>query len=338
MKKELSLALLFCVTFSLSFTSCGSSSEISDDIINGQTSTNPPKEYIVKLGLGGEITSTISPFTRTTTNTDLTGIQVYSCPNDGKSTAYTNYAYGLFDTTSGINIKLLDGYKYKLECTTVMDGKDKLLSDNKAYYTPFYINGVNCACPISNGFTYNTTDNMASISSGNSFLKINNTQNIYYHPNTDRYYGLVTDYVPSENSSISMNMVRAAYGVKIVTDNFKEGSLQVSMKNSPLLTITYPTTEYQDIYSFNYLSNCFTNLNYTEDIEVSANWVKPDGVSVPLDTKTVTFQRNMLTTITIKIQDNSVNNGVNISDNTETLGTGSSVSMGNSSTNTPVNP
>lgn len=334
MKKELSLALLFCITFSLSFTSCGSS-EISDDIINGQTSTNPPKEYIVKLGLGGEITSTISPFTRTTTNTDLTGIQVYSCPNDGKSTEYTNYAYGLFDTTSGINIKLLDGYKYKLECSTVKDGKNKLFSFSQEYSTPFYILGSNSYCSVSNGFTYNTTNNMNSISSGYSDLIDNKS---YSHPNTDRYYGLVTDYVPSENGSISMNMVRAAYGVKIVTDNFKEGSLQVSMKDSPLHTITYPTTEYQDIYTFKYLSNCFTNLNYTEDIEVSANWVKSDGVSVPLDTKTVTFQRNMLTTITIKIQDNSVNNGVNISNSTETLGTGNAVSMGTSSTNTRVNP
>ena len=337
MKKKLSLALLFCITFSLSFTSCGSS-EISDDIINGQTSTNPPKEYIVKLGLGGEITSTISPFTRTTTNTDLTGIQVYSCPNDGKSTAYTYYAYGLFDTTSGINIKLLDGYKYKLECTTVKDGKDKLSSYNGEYYGPFFINTPTNGkqCSLSNTFTYSNTDYLLWVASGYSSLNIDNK--IYYHPNTDRYYGFITDYVPSENGSISMNMIRAAYGVKIVTDNFKEGSLQVSMKSSPLLTITYPTTEYQDIYSFNYLSNCFTNLNYTEDIEVSANWVKPDGVSVPLDTKTVTFQRNMLTTITIKIQDNSVNNGVNISNNTETLGTGSSISMGTSSTNTPVNP
>lgn len=336
MKKELSLALLFCVTFSLSFTSCGSSSEISDDIINGQTSTNPPKEYIVKLGLGGEITSTISPFTRTTTNTDLTGIQVYSCPNDGKSTVYTNYAYGLFDTTSGINVKLLDGYKYKLECTTVKDGKDKLLSFSQKYSAPFFISGSNSNCSVLNGFIYSNTDNLCGITSGCSSLNIDNKS--YYHPNTDRYYGFVTDYVPSENGSISMNMVRAAYGVKIVTDNFKEGSLQVSMKNSPLLTITYPTTEYQDIYSFGNLRNCFMNLNYTEDIEVSANWLKPDGVSVPLDTKTVTFQRNMLTTITIKIQDNSVNNGVNISDNNETLGTGNAVSMGTSSTNTPVNP
>lgn len=335
MKKELSLALLFCITFSLSFTSCGSS-EISDDIINGQTSTNSPKEYIVKLGLGGEITSTISPFTRTTTNTDLTGIQVYSCPNDGKSTVYTNYAYGLFDTTSGINVKLLDGYKYKLECTTVKDGKNKLFSFSQKYSDPFYIAGSSSGyCSVLNGFIYSNTDYLCGIRYGSS---LNIDSKGYYHPNTDRYYGFVTDYVPSENGSISMNMVRAAYGVKIVTDNFKEGSLQVSMKNSPLLTITYPTTEYQDIYSFNYLSNCFTNLNYTEDIEVSANWLKPDGVSVPLDTKTVTFQRNMLTTITIKIQDNTVNNGVNISDNNETIGTGSSISMGTSSTNTPVNP
>jgi len=335
MKKELSLALLFCITFSLSFTSCGSSSEISDDIINGQTSTNPPKEYIVKLGLGGEITSTISPFTRTTTNTDLTGIQVYSCPNDGKSTAYINYAYGLFDTTSGINVKLLDGYKYKLECTTVKDGKNKLSSLSQEYSFPFFIEGSSSGwCSVLNGFIYSNTGYLSEIKYGCSNLN----NKIYYHPNTDRYYGLVTDYVPSENGSISMNMIRAAYGVKIVADNFKEGSLQVSMKDSPLLTITYPTTEFQDIYSFNYLSNCFTNLNYTEDIEVSANWLKPDGVSVPLDTKTVTFQRNMLTTITLKIQDNSVNNGVNISNKTETLGTGSSISMGTSSTNTPVNP
>jgi len=229
----------------------------------------------------------------------------------------------------------LDGYKYKLECTTVKDGKNKLSSLSQEYSFPFFIEGSSSGwCSVLNGFIYSNTGYLSEIKYGCSNLN----NKIYYHPNTDRYYGLVTDYVPSENGSISMNMIRAAYGVKIVADNFKEGSLQVSMKDSPLLTITYPTTEFQDIYSFNYLSNCFTNLNYTEDIEVSANWLKPDGVSVPLDTKTVTFQRNMLTTITLKIQDNSVNNGVNISNKTETLGTGSSISMGTSSTNTPVNP
>ena len=69
------------------------------------------KEYIVTLACGGEIKDvTVSDLTKADESNDLYGVQVYSRPAQSED-AYKPYAYGLFDSMEGREIKLLEGYE-----------------------------------------------------------------------------------------------------------------------------------------------------------------------------------------------------------------------------------
>lgn len=45
------------------------------------------------------------------------------------------------------------------------------------------------------------------------------------HPNLDRYYGELIDYIPQENGHVNINMKRTAFGIKIITKNFTQGTI-----------------------------------------------------------------------------------------------------------------
>lgn len=110
------LSVLLCL-----YSCSGGNGIIEEPTIEKPTN---PKEYIVSLGFSGEITNIEeSPLSRAVTN-DLYGIQVYSKPSSGGE--YKPYAYGLFDDKANMNIKLLEGYKYKFECTMAVNGKNRI--------------------------------------------------------------------------------------------------------------------------------------------------------------------------------------------------------------------
>lgn len=328
---------LFILLVTFGFISCST----SDDPITSEPSTNP-KEYTVSLGFSGEITSIEdSPLTKAASS-NLYGIQVYSMPTNG--TEYKPYAYGLFDDISSITIKLLEGYKYKFDCTMLVDGKNKVYYSQyeKTYSVPFYVyNGSNTtSLNTSPSFIIEGSYRYNAIDQGNTFLAIDSKT--YSRPNIDRYYGETIDYTPAENTSISINMKRVSFGAKIIADGLTEGKLNITLDKAPAMTIAYPATEIQDIFTFENpypYGNKWIQDAYTETIPVSISWTKVDGAVVPLVTQDITFTRNKLTTITVKVKDSSINNGVSVSQESTSMGDGGSVTIdASTSTDTPVNP
>lgn len=299
----------------------------------------PLKEYIVSLGFSGEITNiSESPLTRVATD-DLYGIQVYSMPTNG--TEYKPYAYGLFDDKTKMTVKLLEGYKYKFASTMVVNGKSKVSSSGGGYSFPFYADGPTAN---NNAFQYSSSKSFDPfIYKGDMGGTVNNLYVAYKRPNVDRYYGDVTGYTPSENGNVSINMKRVVFGVKIITDGFTEGVLKITLKDSPDMNIQYPNTETQDIFTFSnseYFANhnAWTSDNYTETIALSVSWEKLDGAIVPLVAQNITFKRNKMTIITIKVKDNSVNNGVDVSQDNTSMGDGENITIDTSNNNTEINP
>lgn len=291
------------------------------------------KEYIVSLGFSGEITDiTESPLTRAATD-NLYGIQVYSMPANG--TEYKPYAYGLFDDKTKMTVKLLEGYKYKFASTMVVNGKNKIFYYGEGYSAPFY---TNSSIPNDNTFKYSSSESMFYISDGYADLGTKS----YKRPNVDRYYGEVSNYTPSENGKVSINMKRVAFGVKIISEGLTEGSLKITLEDAPDMFIIYPTTDSQDIFTFKNVypkGNTWTADDYSETIPVSVSWEKADGALVPLVTQDITFKRNKLTTITVKVKDNSVNNGVDITEDKAEMEQGDNIMIDTaSSDNTEVNP
>lgn len=321
--------ILFLMVTILSIVGC-SSNDAEPQVIPDPGSA---KEYIVSLGFSGEITDiTESPLTRAATD-DLYGIQVYSMPANG--TEYKPYAYGLFDDKTKMTVKLLEGYKYKFVSTMVVDGKSKIYHSSEGYLAPFY---TGSSTPNDNTFKYSSSESMTGISNGHTTLRTKD----YNRPNVDRYYGEVSNYTPSENGKVSINMKRIVFGVKIISEGLTEGSLKITLKDAPDMFIIYPTTESQDIFTFENVypkGNAWTADDYSETIPVSVSWEKADGALVPLVTQDITFKRNKLTTITVKVKDNSVNNGVDITEDKAEMEQGDNIMIDTaSSDNTEVNP
>lgn len=328
------------------FAGCSkSSNEVNPEEpdVNGE-----PKEYIVSLGMTGEIEISESPLLGRASSDDLYGIQVYT---KTATTEYTPYAYGLFDDKSKMTIKLLEGYQYKFITTMIVNGKNYIYKSpytNSYGVDPFSIGGYTLL--LENKFVYNSNLSMIQISYGEATLFNSQNSSVNYRcPNIDRYYGEVMDYMPTENGKVSVDMKRVVFGVRFIADGLTEGKLKISIQQAPELIISYGgILEISEIFTFPHRitfggevfnSNSWTKDDYTETIPVSVSWEKADGAIVPLINQDITFKRKTLSTITIKVKDSSVNNGVEINQESGDLIAGDNITIeSGTGTDTPVDP
>lgn len=279
--------------------------------------SNEKKEYIVSIGVDGEVLDiNESPLTKSSGN-DLYGIQVFSKTENSE---YVPYAYGLFDDKELMNIKLFDGCTYKIEATMVVDGKSKIYDYGVSRYGhPFSCNGP---LSITNEFVYDTYNRIYPAGTGSDI-----TPGIYYgRPNIYRYYGSVQSYNPTENSNISIYMKKACFGVKFIADGLAEGKVNINLEEAPKMVIESDNPQIQDVFvMFNFTWDKAGEINESDIVNISANWEKTDGMVVPLINKKITFKRNTLTTITIKVKDTSISNGIDLSQESEEMKEGDNI-------------
>lgn len=268
----------------------------NDDVTTPENT--PAKEYMVSIGFKGEITISEAPLSRASGN-DLYGIQVYSRSASDEKDTYKAYAYGLFDDISTMNIKLIEGYKYQFVATMVPNGKEMLAYDDGIGYLYPFVTSTKSKVP-SNIFQYSYTTYFISLDEGNSQLASNEK---YDHPNIDRYYGHCFDYIPSENGNISINMLRTVFGFKVIANNLTEGSLKIAMEDAPDMSITYPTTETEDIFTFRVLHKAYEVEDYSETMPITFTWEKENSETIPLGTYDISFKRNKQTIVTIEMDD-----------------------------------
>lgn len=273
--------------------------------------------YTVKIGWEGEIIDvTYEPLDTRATTDDLYGIQVYSTPNDDATTpTWTPYAYGLFDDPDNISINLLKGYKYKFAATMVRDGKNKLqLGVNNDYLCPFSHNipGLSKGTTIGNSFEYQSGTFFDGLDDGAAILI---GSKLYDHPNVDRFYGELVNYTPGDkNATAKINMKRTAFGAKFIAKGAKakEGTLHVQMTNAPAMELALTTSENKisDIFTFSNVAAAWADNKYTETIDVTINWERPDGTTLPLGTHAITYKRNATTVVNVKIENDGADGGL----------------------------
>lgn len=275
--------------------------------------------YTVQLGFGGEWDVTYEPLTRGNDNNDLYGIQVYSAPNNEEKTTWSKYAYGLFDDVDNVTISLLKGFKYKFVATMVVDGKDKIYNYRGAFSAPFWIAGQHYGeCFVENLFNYSSTDIFSYIDAGQSNLV--GLSSGLSHPNTERFYGELLDYVPEESSNdkAKIHMKRTSFGAKFIAQGklAKAGRLEVLMTEAPAISIDLTQEkQHDDIYTFKKVKAAYDYQtgNYEEDIDVSINWhydTEDGEVTVPLGTHKITYKRNATTVVKINLENTNVEGGL----------------------------
>ena len=263
--------------------------------------------YTVNLGMGGDILEVIeTPLTRAGETADLYGIQVYSTPNkelaEGEYATWTKYAYGLFDSNENITINLLKGKQYKFVATMFVDGQNKVQNYGDGFYDPFWISGTNSGPGrIGTLFNYQHADYFDRLGSGYTQLKYGKSCN---HPNCERFYGELEDFIPGKNNDKAIiKMKRASFGARFVAKGrlAVEGYIEIQMTSAPKMTLDLTTEDkkVEDIFTFSDVKRAYQNNDHTEVIEITLNWHRADGTIVPFGTHKITFKRNKMSTIQI---------------------------------------
>ena len=205
-----SIAMLLMLSLA---TACENSSVLPE-----QPNTPTEPEYVtVSLDLDAGLDCEYEPLTRAEENNDLYGIQVYSSPISATENAqWTKYAYGLFDTSDGLAIKLIRGNEYKFVATIVKDGKDKIYfhAPSQSYGDPFrheISSHGNEMTPLSLSFIYGQLGMGLDYRRGAELV----VGGFFSHANVERYYGELEGYIPVDNdSNVTIELKRTSFGAK----------------------------------------------------------------------------------------------------------------------------
>lgn len=284
--KSAILALLACV----GIVACNNNSEVVPD---------EPETYTVHLGWAGEILDvSYEPMATRAATDDLYGIQVYSLPKSADGTNdwdWNPYAYGLFDDPSNITITLAGGYKYRFMASMIKDGKNRLYKSSDKYLAPF-------DATLDNKFYYDSEEEIGVGKSATVIIEGNQ----YFRPNFERFYGVLSDYIPGEsNTNAKIDMKRTSFGAKFVVDGklAVDGKLEIQIEDAPKmeLALTDGADEISDIFTFYSVETAWAKDDYTEDVGVNFKWIRADGTEAPMGTHTITFKRNTTTIVKFNI-------------------------------------
>ena len=269
--------------------------------------TPPVEKYTVSLALGGEISVTDEPMTRGTTTNHIYGINVYyDKQGDGKTDDL--YGYGLFDNIEDMTIELLSSRKYKFVCSLVKDGKNTLFYGQKGgssysgYNYPFYLyNNSGYPALLENKFILGTSKYFDSLGSGYTKLANNNTSD---YASVNRFYGELADYTPTQGGVATIYLKRVVFGAKFIITGIQDGTFKVDSDFWDF-SVTEDYESEEKIFTFKNVYDCWKN-ETPYDADIKFTFTSTTGSRNDISsTKTVTFKRNTLTTITINVSPTS---------------------------------
>lgn len=252
------------------------------------------KFYTVSLKFNGDITTVDSPLTRGTATDDLYGLLVWQ---DGSF-----FGGGLYDNVEDMIVRLHSSKKYKFVVTAVKNGKNLIFSDYEGYYYPF--RDYYYHMKLSNKLESSYEDYYDRFKLGWTEMKDGEE---YRYPETDRFYGEVDNYTPTENGVVNMDLKRTAFGLQYKVSGVSDGTVTVTIiKNYQTfftksdITADYTSEEkvitFEDVYSaWQYADN------YTDKVTVSASWTRGNGITQDLGSKEVVVKRNRMNIIHIKL-------------------------------------
>ena len=272
----------------------------------------------------------------------LTGYKykfVCSLVKDGKNkVAYNNYRFYSYSSD------YYTAEKHPGYCLPFCYSYQSYTEDSFNYSYPSY-NGFSFSpTQVGNEFILGSSNHLTGLGKGgtNNFKAGEDTAIYGYHtyswnydnggykqyPETDRYYGETTDYVPTEGGVVSIEMKRCVFGMKLNVTGVTDGSLRIFFDNNSESTTSYYsayividgiTSDYiaeENIYTFEDIYQCWSDAmlgnTYYKNMYMHVIWERGNSVTQTLETKQVSFKRNVLTTVNINLNGASDENGFNL--------------------------
>ena len=286
------ITALFCT---LLYISCSNVENLPEEM------TQEPESYTISLGVGDGTESRAADGT-------IYGINVYfDKEKDGNQNDI--YAYGLFDDQSKMTITLYTGYKYKFECTAVKNGKTKLYygpydkNTFSGYAAPFQTSS-SASTILSNEFILNPGTYLSGIQSSATIVKTPSGGYESSTKNIQRYYGELHDYTPVAGGVVNISIKKAYFGRKLIVkggDWVGNGTVTIS-GGGWNMTLTEGLEEEGAIYGCSpYESWLNDEYSWTSEIIMTYTSNRANGWWDLKNSKTVTFKRNVMTTVTLSI-------------------------------------
>lgn len=297
--------------------SCGNS---EDELLPKEQEQNDQETYTISFDLGGEFISTSeTPLGRVSEEPlkKIYGISVYS-KKDDTNDSYKPYAKGLFDNIENMNISLITGYKYKFVCTVVKEGLERLFytigyrDGCYEYYAPFYnsiISGVAyTATTLGNKFTIGDYE-LKGLGSGTTSISGSELDKASKYPKMDRFYGELSDYIPTKDGTVNIDLKRVAFGLKVIVKPPVDGKLYISTEPN-LFSASIQEKDnvlegQETIYTFPDVYDCWEKDDYFINCTVKLSWYRATG-NQDLEPQKVKLKRNILTTVTIDIKGTAI--------------------------------
>lgn len=216
------------------------------------------------------------------------------------------YAYGLFDLSSDITLKLVEGDSYHIEGSAVRDGKTRVSISDEGVYAPPYF------AKLTNAFSYDDASDY-NYQLLRYFLVEDNGQETIIAKDFELYV-LETkpsqSFVATDELSITLLPSRIMdVGTDLKAVDMAEGELHVNFTvtgsdnksyTSPEVVLTEEDQVVSNSFTFNGL---FASYLTGDGLEATMNmtWVKADGSKVILNPVKITFKMNYKYEISIKV-------------------------------------
>ena len=307
-----------------------SCSNNEDELPPKEQEQNSQETYTISFNLGGEFISTSeTPLSRTeVTPKKIYGINVYYKKDD--ESYYRDYAYGLFDNIEDMTISLIGGYKYKFECSMVKNDTDTLYHNNSKYYAPFHKDYSSYSgykgIELSNKFSISTTNSirLTGLREGNTCISTSNDSERY--PKIDRFYGELTDYIPTKDGVANIDLKRTAFGLKSIVTPPIDGTLFVyirtndgSINSNIELSADDNILESSSMYTFYEVYECWQAENYTKDFTIRLKWKRANGATQTFE-EVITVKRNVMTTVNVNVNGSTTDSSLGVKEDDTPMG------------------
>lgn len=276
------VAVLACVCYS-----CGSEYDIpTTPTPDGPEKPEVQKMVTVKLNVEDIVSVQEMPMgSRTTEYNDLYLIEIQD--------KTTIYAYGLFDLSKDIEVKLPEGGEFWFRGVAVKDGKNKIYCSPEGLYAPPF------AGKFTNKFTtelqenYSFRPNLFILKDGDTYKETRIAKDLEVYLLYSNFDSAEDTYKVSDNptTEISLSPTRFFYiGTEFTAEDLEGGKLIVSFSavgddnktyTSDAIEIAKEKTPVFNTFSFD---EQFTNniMNRSVELQLHMTWIKADGTEETL--------------------------------------------------------
>lgn len=257
---------------------------------------------------------------------------VCSLVKDGKNeVAYNNYRFyydGGHSITEGYCLPFCNSYQSYTEDSFNYSYPYEYFHDPTPVENEFILGGSYHLTGLGKGGTNNFKTGGAIYGDETYSWNYNGNGGYKQYPETDRYYGETTDYVPTEGGVVSIEMKRCVFGMKLNVTGVTDGSLIIFFNDDnnsntydsyAYIVIDDITSDYSTegtIYTFEDIYQCWSDAmlgnTYYKNMYMHVIWERGNSVTQTLETKQVSFKRNVLTTVNINLNGASDENGFNL--------------------------